>query len=354
MSLIFKDSEGAKLIAHVYAGKHNNERIYISFDDNVPTHPIKDPFIILNDEWFRNRRKNMKSTELIRLQHAILKRKVPEDDELEEIYEEAINFLNSRQKKEIILEDGRIVPTMPKDPTVRTYTCGPTGSGKTTWVINYCKEILLRAGNRKKKIFIFSVLTEDEALDKLGVLRIKIDDSLLSKPIQLDELKNSICIFDDIETFSNKKYRDTVANLRDQCLSEGRHHGISTMCTNHQITDYKKTRNMLAECEFITFFPQSGGLNNIKRLLTTYIGLGKEEMNKILCLPSRWVTIYNRYPLTCLYESGIFLLGNNNIKLTNSKPMETVNIKGDTSIDKDDESDEEDYKYVKPHKTIII
>jgi len=352
MTLTFKNSDDAKLIAHIYGGKHNNERIYISFDDKVVPNKLKDPFLILNDAWFRERKKNMKSTELIRIQHAIIRRIPPEDDELENIYNEAIKVLKEKESKEIILEDGRIVPTKPKDPTVRTYTCGPTGSGKTTWLIGFCKEILLRAGNRKKRIYVFSVLEEDEALDKMGVLRIKIDDTLLSTPIHLEELKNCIVIFDDIETFSNRKYRDAIANLRDQCLSEGRHHGIDTMCTNHQITDYKKTRLMLAECEFITFFPQSGGLNNIKRLLSSYIGLDKYEIEKILNLPSRWVTIYNRYPLTCICESSIFLLGKANIKIKNQKVVDPLpNIKGDTDL-YDSSSEEGPVTY--PNKTQLI
>lgn len=342
MSLTFQDSPTAKLIAHVYGGKADQKRIYINFDKNVPTVPLKDPFIVLNDKWFLDRKKNMKTTELIRLQNSIMRRKAPDDPELEEIYDEAVKYLDNKQGRQIILDDGRIVPTLWKEPTIRTYTCGATGSGKTTWVINFCKEILLRAGNRKKKIFVFSVLTEDKALDDLGVLRIKLNESILTNPISLDELKNSICIFDDIETIPDNKIRANVSNLKEQCLSEGRHHNICTMCTNHQITDYKKTRPMLFECELITFFPQSGGLNSIKRLLSTYIGLSKDEINKILALPSRWVTIFNRYPLCCIYESGIFLLGDSSNKIVNTAPLKTVDIHGDTSIrEKDYESDSE-------------
>lgn len=354
MTLTFKDSDGAKLIAHIYGGKADQKRIYISFDKNAPVVPIKDPFVLLNDKWFLNRKKNIRTTELLRLKNNIIKRKVPEDNEFEEIYNEAIEYLDKKQGAEILLEDGRIVPTLWKDPTMRAYICGATGSGKTTWVINFCKEILLRAGNRKKKIYVISVLSEDKNLDDLGVLRIKLDESILTNPIELDELKNSICIFDDVETITNKKIKEMVSNLKDQCLSEGRHHNICTICTNHQITDYKKTRNMLLECEFITFFPQSGGLNNIKRLLSTYIGLSKEEINKILLLPSRWVTIFNRYPLACIYESGVFLLGNNNVKIVNNKPLETIKIHGDTNIGKDEDLSDDEEIYLQPHKSVII
>jgi hypothetical protein len=109
---------------------------------------------------------------------------------------------------------------------------------------------------------------------------------------------------------------------------------------------------MILECEFITFFPQSGGLNAIKRLLNTYIGLDKEQMNKVLSLPSRWVTIYNRYPLACISESSCFLLGNKNVKPKFNDPLTTVNITGDTTVDKDYEEDEHS-GYINPNHTII-
>ncbi len=319
MTLTYDKTDNSILIARLKNGKLNNQRIYIDLSEKANPIDSNDPIDFINDEWLKKQKKNMKTTELIRLQHAILKKKVPDDPELEKIYEKAINYLHSKQRSEIIYNDGsRISPIYllkndPKEPTVRVYCCGATGSGKTTWIINFIKELLHSKAtffNKAipKRIIVFSVLEEDAKLDELDVTRIKIDDQLLDDPIKLDELDNSIVIFDDVETFSNKKYRDAVANLRDQCLSEGRHHGIITLCTNHQITDYKKTRNLLLESELITFFPKGGGLSGIKRLLTTYVGLGKDEIEKILSLPSRWITIYNRYPITCLYETGMFLL----------------------------------------------
>jgi hypothetical protein len=220
MSLTFKDDKEATRLCHIYGGKQDKKYVYITFLDSNKNEPIKikDPFAILTDQWFRNRKKNMKTTELIRLQHAILRNMEPDDDdELNEIYHEAIKTLKTIQDRELIIDDGRITPTMPKKATVRTYTCGPTGSGKTTWIINFIKEILLNKG--KRKIYIFSVLMEDDELDKLGVLRVTIDESFLNDPIELNELEGSICVFDDVETFRNKRLRDSVANLRDQALS---------------------------------------------------------------------------------------------------------------------------------------
>ncbi len=357
MALTFNDDETAKLIGHVYGGKDNQKKIYISFRPDAIAIKLTNPFAILTDDWFRENKKDIKTTEIIRLQHCILRGKLPEDEELEGIYDKAVQLLEKKAKREIFLDDGRIVPTFPKENksgdepmTLRTYTCGSTGSGKTQWLVNMCKEIMMRS-KKKKKIYVFSVLDDDKKLDEIGVMRVKINDDVLTNPIELKELTNCITIFDDIESFRNKKYRNAIASLRDTALSEGRHHGVQVLCTNHQITNYAKTREMLLECEYITFFPKGGGLNAIIRLLKSYIGLDKDEIDKVLNVPSRWVTIINRYPICCIYETGIFLLGKSNMMPKYTEPLYTVNIKGDTSVKKkrnkkdeysDDELDDND------------
>jgi hypothetical protein len=306
MCISFTNSEKAKLIGMIEGGKYAGHRIYIT-DDGTTTGVMEaDPFFILTDQWFRDQKRNMRSSELVRLQHAIRRQRPPEDDELYHIYLNAVQYLAERCKKELTIPNGKVKPCIGKDPTVRAYICGATGSGKTTWACHFIKEILRRRPSMK--FYVFSQLKEDEVLDLIKPKRIMIEDSLIEEPIPLEKLEDSVVLFDDIETIPDKQLRDAVANIRSRCLSEGRHHNISTICTNHQITDYKKTRDMLLECEFITFFPQSGGNNSILRLLQSYIGLNKKQVNRLMHLPSRWVTVYNRAPLTALYESGVFLL----------------------------------------------
>ena len=53
---------------------------------------------------------------------------------------------------------------------------------------------------------MFSSLPNDESLDKIKPKRIKLDDSIHLDPIKVNELKESVCIFDDIDVISDKKY----------------------------------------------------------------------------------------------------------------------------------------------------
>jgi hypothetical protein len=347
MSITLKDCDDCQLVARIDGGKYHNKRVYITMNDKNEVIKMDNPFSILTDKWFRARKPHMKSIEMARLQQAIAKQKAPYENE--DIYNEAIKLINDRSKKELYLTDGKLKPTLPKNGIVRTYTAGPSESGKTTWNIALIKEI--RRRHKKIKLYLFSQLSKDEDLDKLKPIRIKIDDEILEDPIAVSTFKDSIVMFDDIETIKVKKLKDEVSNLRDQCLSEGRHYNISVLCTNHQITDYKKTRNMLLECQYITFFPRSSGVYGIERLLKCYIGLGKDDIKKILSLPSRWVTIWNRAPLCCLYECGMFLLGQNSApqpeiiekveKIEITKLPKIKEIKNIDVIDSDEDTDYE-------------
>ncbi len=295
-------------IARVDGGKHNKRILRLNTDSTADSDiNISNPLDFLTDKRIRDRIKNIKVVDMNRLQRAIVTKREPEDPRLAEIYQEAMKTLSSFAKKEIKLDSGKFVPLPPVNDSSRIYTAGPTGSGKSTFSSSYIKE--LKKKHKKMDIFIFSKLEKDDVLDTLKPVRIKIDESIIDNPIELKELKNSICVFDDIDSFTSNKLRDAVAKLRSEVLSEGRHHNISAICTNHQLCDYQKTRNLLLECSLVTFFPKSGGAYGITRFLSHYAGLGKNEIKKILNLPSRWVSVYKQFPMYCLYESGCFLLG---------------------------------------------
>ena len=149
---------------------------------------------------------------------------------------------------------------------------------------------------------------EDEVLDKFNPTRIQINEELLENPIQPEELQNSLVIFDDIDTIPDKKLNEAVRSLRDDLLETGRSYNIYMCNTSHQLMNYKHTRTLLNESTAVTFFPKSGSSYHIKRFLKEYCGLEKKQIQKILELPSRWVTINKVYPCFILYEKGAFLL----------------------------------------------
>ena len=133
------------------------------------------------------------------------------------------------------------------------YITGPSGSGKSTYTRQYLEQYKKKYKNRE---ILFSSLPSDESLDKVGPKRIKLDESMYNDPIKVDELSESICIFDDIDVISDKKVRDAVYDVLNQVLEIGRHYKIHCVVTNHLPTNGKDTRRILNEAHTATYSPQ--------------------------------------------------------------------------------------------------
>ena len=186
----------------------------------------------------------------------------------------------------------------------RIYIAGPTGCGKSTQISMYLDEY--KKIFPKKKIFLLSDAPQDRLLDQHKPIRIKLDEELVSSPIQTMELKDSICIFDDVDSISDKKIRNAVTSLYDSILKKGSSKdGIHLIITNHAISDFMRTRNILINSNWIVFFPRCS--NNLGYTLQRQ-GLTKPQIEKLLKLPSRAVWLHTNYPMFYVSEHEIALL----------------------------------------------
>lgn len=216
--------------------------------------------------------------------------------------------LNERQGKEIIIHDGEVQCLPNKETRECIYVCGPSGSGKSTYIKNYAIEYLKLFP--KNRVIVFSRLEKDESLDDLKskLTRIILNDEIVEDPIDPSELHNSLCIFDDTDTIQDKYIKLAIQNLKNDLLETGRHADIYVAITSHLLTNYKESRTVLNESHYITFFPNSGSTQAIQYLLKTYFGFSKQEIQKILKLPSRWVTIKKTCPQIVFYNKGLYLV----------------------------------------------
>ena len=185
------------------------------------------------------------------------------------------------------------------------YITGPSGSGKSTYTRKYLEQYKKKYKNRA--IYLFSSLPSDESLDKAQPKRIKLDETMYTDPIKVDELTESICIFDDIDVISDKKVRDAVYDVLNQVLEIGRHYKIHCVVTNHLPTNGKDTRRILNEAHTVTYFPHSAG-GKIKYMLEEYVGLDKKQISYMKKQNSRACTIYKNYPQCYMLEHEIGLL----------------------------------------------
>lgn len=192
----------------------------------------------------------------------------------------------------------------PKASREVLYMAGPSGSGKSWYCKNYIKE--LRAIKKDLNVYLFSPFTEDESLDEINPHRIKLDDNLVSDPINVKDMSDSCVIFDDIDSIKNKKIRVAVRELLDQCLEIGRHSRVTVLVTNHLLCDNNNTKRILNEAHFIVFFPHSGSIATIRRLCESYGGIDNDILKKIRKTKSRWCCIAKNYPIIIITEHEIF------------------------------------------------
>ncbi len=157
---------------------------------------------------------------------------------------------------------------------------------------------------------------------------------MIDKPIKKEECRNSICVFDDIDTIQPKKLAIACQALRNDLLQCGRKENIKVIATSHQLMNYKLTRDLLNSCNKIVFFPRGTSPYHITRFLLTYIGLDKKTASFVMKIPSRWIMIEKNYPSYLLYEHGCIILNKlpeilakgSNVQIDPPKPIEHMPI----------------------------
>ena len=88
------------------------------------------------------------------------------------------------------------------------------------------------------------------------------------------------------------------------------HFNVSVFFTTHNPTNGAETKILLSEAHVITVFPKSTGNRALKYLLDSYLGLDKDQINKIKKMKSRAVSVLRTYPMVILGEKDVFLAYN--------------------------------------------
>lgn len=185
------------------------------------------------------------------------------------------------------------------------YCHGASGSGKSTLVRKYAREYKLFFP--KNKIYVISKIEGDESFGDMDYLQIPLDAEVLS---QLDgrSFQDSLVVFDDTDTISDKGISKIVDTLKDIIAQEGRHYNTSAFFCTHMACNYQKTRILLNECHKFIIFPQSSGKKQSKNMFVNYGGVSTKKFNDIIKEPSRWCMISNTYPNYLVYDNKVELL----------------------------------------------
>lgn len=191
--------------------------------------------------------------------------------------------------------NGHIVPFPNIDEREVIYIAGKSGSGKSTYASQYIYNYLQCFP--KNKVYVFSRLKMSDVLKAMGCIEIPINENLTDIDIHKD-MEDALCLFDDIDTIRDKNLRDSVYAIQSDILETGRHRNIHIVITSHLINgnDKKKTRTVINEANKVTFFPRGGNQHGIKYFLQHYSGFSKKQIESIMNIPSRWITINQDYP----------------------------------------------------------
>jgi len=232
----------------------------------------------------------------------------PERAELEELYYKTLaQFSKLKQKGFVLRSGGKLEPMVKDNQIEKIYVAGISGSGKSTYSSRYITNYLKKY--KDNEFFIFSNVDSDECLDKLDPVRIVLEN-LESNPVSDEELSNSVCLFDDVATISNPRVRKITQNVLDNLLECGRHYNTTVICCAHVIMNYTSTRRLLNEATSVVIFPKAGSNALNVKYLKNYGGFSDSEIEKILHLPSRWISIYRTlHPAQyILHEKGAYLV----------------------------------------------
>lgn len=184
------------------------------------------------------------------------------------------------------------------------YCAAPNGGGKSFFVSQYLK--LYQEQKPDNKFILFSLKNSDAVLDKRNPTRVKFDETLLNDPVKIEEIQNTITVFDDIDSITDKKMSACVRGTMKMCLNVGRSLGITTIVTNHMLLNHSESKIMLNECSICVIFPGATSPLQLSNFLKNYIGSSPKAINKIKKLKSRWVMIFKDGKQRVLTENQAF------------------------------------------------
>lgn len=187
------------------------------------------------------------------------------------------------------------------------YIAGPAGSGKSYFAAAYATKY---SDLFQNPIYLFSTKDEDKILDDIkGLERIPLNDKWLETDFDYNMFKNSLCIFDDVDSLeTNKPLAAKVWGLRDTLLQNARSNNTYTISTIHNAFGYRATRTSLQEAHLVVFFPGSGNDHHVRKYLKERVGLKYEMVEWIMTLQSRWIGIHITMPRFIIWEYGVKII----------------------------------------------
>lgn len=298
-SLTFEKHKDSKAVAVVRGGDRDGDILYLNTEDGKSQSSKKEVKAVkyMKDLKFAKPAERVKL--MNRLIEASMKNADPDTldvpEEAKAIYKRIVSDSASDTSLELP-DDSTFQPIPSADPKTRQvfYVAGQSGSGKSYFARGIAENYKKLYPHRE--VYLISKLQEDETLDRMKVgkpKRLSLQ-SLVDDPVDLDEFKDCLVIFDDFDTL-DKPFDKVVHKLIEDLCIMGRHSNTSMLILSHYLTNYSKTRLILGECQYLVLYPLATSQKALKYVCEHYGGLDKEDIIG-LKKRGRWVCIHKNYP----------------------------------------------------------
>ena len=229
----------------------------------------------------------------------------PENERLEKIYYDVLNKIKNTRKRYITPQGKRLELLPDFNRIEKLYIAAPSGAGKSTFASNWIRRYL--EFYKDNEFIVLSCVDSDIVIDKLQPLRVNLNN-VLSDPIDIEnEMSNSIVLIDDCSCITNVHIRKYVINLLNSIAQTGRHYKITLVNVVHNLLDFHNSKTILTEATSVVIFCKSGSNKQNISYMERYCNFTKEQITKILNLPSRWVSIKRTFPNLIIHERGAYL-----------------------------------------------
>lgn len=300
-SLSFAKAPKAKPIAVVRGGDKDGEVLYLhSEDSSAAAGPKRE----INASKYEKELKFLKPSERVKVLNQMIEgiEKGVDVESLVGLPEQAravfqrIKTEEANDKSIELPLDSSFQPIPDPDTKTRQvwYVAGQSGSGKSYFARGIAEAYKKLFPDRE--IYLISKLNEDSTLDTMKIgkpKRISLE-SLVTDPVDMEELRDCLLIADDWDTLT-KPYLPVVQKLIDDICIMGRHTNTSLLILSHYLTNYKQTRLMLNEAHYLVLYPMATSFKALSYVCTNYGGADKEHCQKMKKL-GRWVVLAKNYP----------------------------------------------------------
>lgn len=180
-------------------------------------------------------------------------------------------------------------------------------SGKSYFV----REFLKYNKPKDALVILISPFSDDPSLKGMKYVKFELNEleDMLERPFTVfDFPEDAIVVFDDLEGF-DKPTAKRIDELRDACLTVGRHHGkrgLSVISINHNPMENRRTKAPLRESGYFVLFPGTNP-RDVKVLLKAYAGYTDEQIREILDTKSRYVFVSKTIPSYWVSSSQVRL-----------------------------------------------